>query len=884
MTLLDRFRAPARDTHPDPSVRLAFVQELPLDDRAALASFAREDPDARVRRAAVAKLMDPAALGEVARTDADADVRAAAVTMLRDIAVEAFEGVGEADSRAALDSLADGRTLVTIARTAPSETIALDALERIADAHGLGSVARHAAHETVRVRALQRLDDRAELLSVALNGDFKDTSTAAVDRFPDRADLEDIAERSKNKSAVKRARTLLREMDDRAALEAEAAARAAAEEAAQHAELARAAAADAVEAAARAQEESAVRARDDAARAAAEHAAAQAAEQSALDVAGRAAADEDARQQAERRAARLTELAAAAEAAAGQEDLAATRKPFALLRREWRDLAEGAALDPDLAARFAEADRRFAEREAAARDADQKTRRDALARVHQLLARIEPLAAREDLTLKAADRALRDLRMLLGQMPPLPSREDYDEVMKRLKAAQAALTPRVHELREVADWQRWANVGIQEQLCEKMEALSGGDDPEPLAAAIRDLQNQWRQAADVPRAQGALLWQRFKAAHDIAWAKCEAYFANQTEERSGHLAKKIALCERAEALADSTSWIQTADELKKLQAEWKTIGPVPRGQEKAVWDRFRTACDRFFTRRQADLSQRKTVWAENLQKKDALCVKAEALAESTDWEAAAAELRRLQAEWKTIGPVKKNRSEAIWQRFRGACDHFFTRYAHRHDIALGERVAAREAIVAELEALAPAEDAPASDPPADLLSTVRALRSRWQAELAARGVDRDRAVALEERFHAATARLVASYPAVFAGTDLDPDTNRKRMEMLVKRIEDLAHSLVSATPADDPNLSPTTRLAAMLKEALAANTIGGKADEDHRWRAAAEDVRQAQMAWSRIGHVAEPTRRPLADRFARACRAITDRASRAGAPARTGRA
>jgi hypothetical protein len=131
---------------------------------------------------------------------------------------------------------------------------------------------------------------------------------------------------------------------------------------------------------------------------------------------------------------------------------------------------------------------------------------------------------------------------------------------------------------------------------------------------------------------------------------------------------------------------------------------------------------------------------------------------------------------------------------------------------------------------------------------------------------------------------VASYPAVFAGTDLDPDTNRKRMEMLVKRIEDLAHSLVSATPADDPNLSPTTRLAAMLKEALAANTIGGKADEDHRWRAAAEDVRQAQMAWSRIGHVAEPTRRPLADRFARACRAITDRASRAGAPARTGRA
>src|SRR5438876_1225640 len=153
-------------------------------------------------------------------------------------------------------------------------------------------------------------------------------------------------------------------------------------------------------------------------------------------------------------------------------------------------------------------------------------------------------------------------------------------------------------------------------------------------------------------------------------------------------------------MSRSTSWIKKADKIKTLKAYWKTIGAVTRGQEKAIWERFRAACDRFFTRRHADLAERKTVWAANLAKKDALIAKVEALQESTDWDATAAEIKKLQAEWKTIGPVKKSRSEALWQRFRGACDHFFARYAQRHDIARGERVAAREAIVAELEALA----------------------------------------------------------------------------------------------------------------------------------------------------------------------------------------
>jgi len=171
--------------------------------------------------------------------------------------------------------------------------------------------------------------------------------------------------------------------------------------------------------------------------------------------------------------------------------------------------------------------------------------------------------------------------------------------------------------------------------------------------------------------------------------------------------------------------------------------------------------------------------------------------------------------------------------------------------------------------------------PQEILSTVRSLRARWQQEIAARGVDRERAAVLDQRFAAAFARVLAAVPEAFAGSDLDPDANRKRMEALVRRVEDLAGSpAVAGSAAADAALSPATRLAEMLKEALAANTIGGKVDEESRTRAAAEEVRQAQASWARIGPVPDDVRRALTDRFARACRRIAERAGGAGRPGR----
>lgn len=877
MTLLDRFRAQSRDKHSDPNVRLAFVEELPLSEKEAIAAAAREDDDARVRKAAVAKLMDPATLAVVLREDKDDSVRTQATVMLRDLALEAFEEVGEPESQQAIDALTDPKALGQVAKSATREASAARALARITDVHALASVARHAALEPIRMRAFGQVRDQGahdELLAIAMNSDFKDTALAALDLITDRAELEQVELRGRNKSASKRARSIMREADERAAREAA--------EAASQAAIAAAAAARAVEATEAEmttpphgdplREQIVAEAPDEAAAAPVEPA--EPAETDEARAAREAAEQEALQRDRERRTGRLAELVVEAEAAAADENLQSARKRFNAVRREWSDTALGIEVDAEVLARYNDATGRMSARDAEAREEDARTRKEALARMHNLLGRVEPLAAKDDLTLKAADRALKDVKNAFGAMPPLPTKQDFEDVMTRLKAVQAALTPKVQELREADDWKRFANVAIQEQLCARMEALKATEDLDAAAKEVRELQEQWRASADVPRAQADALWRRFKAAHDEVWARCEAHFAVQATERAENLAKKTVLCEQAEALSDSTDWIKTSEALKALQAEWKTIGPVSRGREKAIWERFRGACDKFFTRRHQDLSERKTSWNENLARKEALCEKAEALAQSSDWDKTAGEIRQLQAEWKTIGPVKKSRSEAIWQRFRTACDTFFTRFAQRHDTARAERVAAREAICAEVEALAALPEG--SEAPADLLVTARALRSRWQQEIASRGVDPDRARALDQRFTLAFGHVITRWPAAFGGSDMDPESNRKRMEALVSKVEALAESLAGKTgQAAEAESSPTSRLAAMLKEALAANTIGGKADDESRLRAAQEEVRQVQMQLSRLGMVPDETRRQLNDRFQRAARKINDRAKRA---------
>lgn len=562
---------------------------------------------------------------------------------------------------------------------------------------------------------------------------------------------------------------------------------------------------------------------------------------------------------------RLPEVVTEMEALSGAEPYAGVRSQWFALRKQWQAAARDVEIDAEISARYEHVAAVLETKEQALREIKAGEQQQNVQRLQSRVAELEARAAAESLTLKGADALLKDVKLAVGTMGPLPTRQDREDLTVRLQAVRTSLAPRMQEMRESEEWKRWANVQVQEELCSKMEALvlAADTEPEPAAAEMKVLQERWKPVAAAPRSQATALWTRFKTAQDQVYEKCKDVFAQQNAERAESLKRKTALAERAEALRDSTDWVKTAEAIKQLQSEWKTIGPVTRGHERALWERFRAACDVFFTRRQDDLKQRKHDWTENLRRKEALVAEAEQLAQSSEWEKAAARIKQLQVEWKTIGPVKRTKSEAIWQRFRAACDLFFERFKNRDQAALQGKVADRESAVAELEALVPADDAVDAPMPADLFAHVQAARARW---VQGPELPRHTLTPLADRVNESLLELVTRWPEAFAGTDLDPAATRERMTKLIAKVEKLLPA-ESAEPAK--NLSPAELLARQWREALAANTMGAGAArqaEDARQRAAEQEVRSAQSAWNRLGPLASEERKPLQERFDRAVR------------------
>jgi hypothetical protein len=584
------------------------------------------------------------------------------------------------------------------------------------------------------------------------------------------------------------------------------------------------------------------------------------------------------RQRARQSAERLPTLVPEIEALAANPSYADVRSQWYAARKQWQAIARDVEIDAELSARYEAAAQKLEAEEQKHRDAKGQQQGANLQRLQALVQKFETRAAAENLTLKQTDQLMKDVKLAVGTMGPLPTKQDREDLMVRLQAVRTSLTPRIQELREAEEWKRWANVQVQEELCAKMEALVAVAEAEPEKASneMRTLQERWKAVAAAPRSQAEALWTRFKTAQEQVYDKCKDFFAQQAAERVDNLKKKEALCARAESLTDSTDWVKTADAMKSLQAEWKQIGPVTRGNEKAVWERFRAACDKFFTRRQEDLKQRKQDWTENLKRKEALVTEAKQLSESTEWEQAAARIKKLQADWKTIGPVKKSKSDAIWNEFRGACDLFFERFKNRDQAALQGKIVDRETAVTELESLLPPADAADAAAPDDLYAKVQAARARW---VQGPELPRHTLAPLAERVNIALYTLVTRWPDRFSGTDLDPEQTKSKMEKLIAKVEKQLPT-ESAEPAK--NLSPAELLARQWREALAANTMGAGAArqaEDARQRAAEQEVRSAQAAWARLGPLAPDQRKPLQDRFDRAVRKFSEMRRRSAARA-----
>jgi hypothetical protein len=573
----------------------------------------------------------------------------------------------------------------------------------------------------------------------------------------------------------------------------------------------------------------------------------------------------------------LDALVTEAEALASHDDASPLAARWPALSREARghasSLAAASRPAPELLERLAAVERSLAAREAAReqarREALQRAQEQALAQLQRLAERTRRAVDAESITLREGDRLMRDIHTGVDHAGRVEPTADITATVAKLGTLQEQLAPRVRELREMDEWRRFANAQRQEQLIAMAEAIVSSlkaeaeagkeSDLAATARALRELHVKWQDVAEAPRNSAQRLWDRFRTATDFIRGRCEGYFARVREERDSHLQQKAALVEEAEALAASSDWARAATRFQELQTAWQQTGPVGREPGRELAQRFRAASNAFFARRREDLAARKKVWSENLARKEALCERAEALAESTDWEAASSEMKRLQADWKTIGPIRRQKSEQVWNRFRAAADKFFERYHNRHVITLTAKLAEREAFVVELESIAHADT-----PPADLAERVQQVRTTWNRAVPIPAAEM---TPLTERWQAALSTIVDRHPDAFRGTDLDPAAVTQKMQKLLARVESFLDDMQEAP---QQGLSQTELLAARLRSALASNAMGGRAGEDARWRAAADAVKDAQVAWQRLGPAATPEARLLDARFREVCRRVSD--------------
>ena len=265
--------------------------------------------------------------------------------------------------------------------------------------------------------------------------------------------------------------------------------------------------------------------------------------------------------------------------------------------------------------------------------------------------------------------------------------------------------------KELRDLDLKKNYERKVALCEQAEALVLEPSVVEAFRKLQKLHDEWRETGPVANEFKESLWERFKAASSRINKQHQEHFEALKAEQLKNLELKNELCAAAEELAARPmtarkEWNRASDRLLEIQKTWKTIGFAPKKDNTRIYERFREACNRFFELKRAYYAGMKGEMEQNLQLKNELCEQAEALSQSEEWKRTTDELIALQARWKEIGPVARRHSDAVWKRFRAACDSFFARKSAHFatvDDAYAQNLEKKRALLDEMAAADVAE-------------------------------------------------------------------------------------------------------------------------------------------------------------------------------------
>lgn len=281
--------------------------------------------------------------------------------------------------------------------------------------------------------------------------------------------------------------------------------------------------------------------------------------------------------------------------------------------------------------------------------------------------------------------------------------------------------------KELRDLDFKKNLEVKRDLIEQAKALRSEEDVIEAFRKLQALHDIWRATGPVAKEYREDLWNEFKELSTEVNKRHQEFFEARKEAERANEEAKTKICEEIEALdyADLKTfaqWDKTTDAIKEMQERWKSLGFASRKVNNTLFNRFRASCDKFFAAKAEFYARVKEELAANLAKKVALCEKAEALMDSTDYRRTAEEIRALQAEWKTVGSVPRKHSDAVWQRFLNACNHFFDarkKNQNEHKKEENDNLAAKRAVIEELRNLE-------AEGREEAAKAIREAQDKWQ--------------------------------------------------------------------------------------------------------------------------------------------------------------
>lgn len=623
-----------------------------------------------VRAAAVAAMDkdDIDLLIEVASADVDASIRRSAIAKLRD--PEALANVAQQQDDGKLRDYATSLAVdIWVAKAISSEDMA-EAKESFnhAAAHGgdraLAEIAGQAQLAEVRSQALARLEDDRALRQVVRKAQRAEDWKDAISRIDDSEILRSIAVDETRKEVAFAA---LDRIDDSEALD---------------------------EVASKAKNKS-VRAKAKRMRAAL----------AANQVQSGGKSDEQKRASAER-----AQLLRTVQKAADTNEWVASRAAVDESVTRWEELP--ASEDAKLNKKFEKARARF--------EAAYEHQGKAAAEAEMRLAKAEAdkIAAEE----ARAARAAAALEAPADE-PPAAEGETVSDAAEEA-SANASPPPAVEPRSAQEEDQRLDNQDELERLCETLEEIIETQQMRGFDKTLKETDRSRRKIGSLPASASEGLRARYEEARRKAVIRLGELREADDWKRWATVPKMEALVAKAKALLADTENSKVGESLKLLQKEWKELGAAPREKGDELWKIFKGTCDEVYERVKAERETRNAEQTENMEKKLALCERAEELQSSTDWKETSAAFKELQSEWKTVGPVPRRKSDAIWKRFRGACDAFFEARAPHLEEAqseLEDNLESKREIILEVEKIAEAEGELEEQ-----IAAVRNLQRKWR--------------------------------------------------------------------------------------------------------------------------------------------------------------